>query len=70
MIRFYNAKILTMDGGCDVTEGAVWTDGDKITLVGKEPDALPAFEREINVNGNLLMPKTRLSSKRLLPVRR
>ena len=56
MIRFYNAKILTMDGGCDVTEGAVWTDGDKITLVGKEPDALPAFEREINVNGTLLMP--------------
>ena len=56
MIRFYNAKILTMDGGFDVSEGAVWTDGSKITLVGAEPAERPAFEREIDVRGNLLMP--------------
>ena len=56
MIRFYNAKILTMEQDSQITEGAVWTDGNQIKLVGKEPEQLPAFEREIDVNGNLLMP--------------
>lgn len=56
MIRFYNAKLLTMEGSCAVTEGELWTDGDKISYIGKTPDTLPAFEREIDVKGNLLMP--------------
>ena len=56
MIRFYNAKIMTMADGCSVTAGELWTDGDSISYIGDTPAVLPAFEREINVNGNLLMP--------------
>lgn len=56
MIRFYNAKIMTMAEDCTVQEGELWTDGEKISYIGKTPDELPAFEREINVQGNLLMP--------------
>ena len=31
MIRFYNGKLLALDGGFDVTEREVWVDGDKIS---------------------------------------
>ena len=56
MIRFYNAQIMTMKNGCNVQPGELWTDGDKIRYIGVTPEKLPAFEREINVQGNLLMP--------------
>ncbi|MBQ6041934.1 MAG: amidohydrolase [Oscillospiraceae bacterium] len=56
MIRFYNARILTMADGCEITEGELWTDGDVISYIGETPAELPAFEREINAGGNLLMP--------------
>lgn len=56
MIRFYNATIMTMAEDCSVQSGELWTDGDKISYIGKTPAELPAFEREIDVKGNLLMP--------------
>ena len=56
MIRFYNGKLLTLDGGFDVTEQEVWTDADKIAYVGPPKADMPAFEREIDLRGNLLMP--------------
>ena len=56
MIRFYNAKIMTMDGGTQITEGELWTDGALISYIGETPAEMPAFEREIDVHGNLLMP--------------
>lgn len=56
MIRFYNGKVLAMDGGLDVTEDEVWTDGDRICYVGPANQEMPAFEREIDLRGNLLMP--------------
>lgn len=56
MIRFYNGRILTLANDCTVQRGALWTDGDRIALVGEEPEQLPAFEREIDLQGNLLMP--------------
>ena len=56
MIRFYNANIMTMAEDCTVQQGELWTDGDKISYIGKTPAELPAFEREIDVKGNLLMP--------------
>lgn len=56
MIRFYNAKIMTMNGGTAITEGELWTDGAVIRYIGKTPAELPAFDREIDVQGNLLMP--------------
>ena len=56
MIRFYNTKIMTMADGCGITAGELWTDGDRISYIGETPTELPAFEREIDACGNLLMP--------------
>lgn len=53
-IRFYNAKILTM--GEEVFEGELWVENDKICYVGKETEHEETFDRQINCNGNLLMP--------------
>ena len=56
MIRFFNGKTLTMNGGMDLTADEVWTDGDKIAYVGPAMDSAPPFEREIDLQGDLLMP--------------
>ena len=56
MIRFYNGKVLTFGGGIKVTDGEVWTDGDFVAYVGAAKTAMPAFEREIDLNGDLIMP--------------
>lgn len=53
MIRFYNGLVL--EGGA-VTENEVWTDGTEITYVGSAREDMPAFDRQINLNGDLLMP--------------
>lgn len=47
---------MTMAEDCRIQSGELWTDGDKISYIGKTPAQLPAFEREIDVRGNLLMP--------------
>lgn len=54
MIRFYNGKILTLKNGTEITDDEVWVDGNKIIYVGKKFDERP--DREINLDGNLLMP--------------
>lgn len=54
-IRFYNAKILTMNGNFDIIEGELHTDNDKISYIGKPMNG-DYFDREIDVKGNLLMP--------------
>ena len=44
---------------CSVTSGEVWTDGDKIAFVGTpsaEQLKAASFEREIDLDGDLLMP--------------
>ena len=56
MIRFFNGKLLAMNGDFDIREHEVWTDGDKICYVGPARDDAPVFEREIDLEGNLLMP--------------
>ena len=56
MIRFHNGKVLTMNGGAAVSEQEVWVDGSAISYVGPAKAEMPAFEREIDLNGNLLMP--------------
>ncbi len=53
MIRFYNGRVLE---NLSVTENEVWTDGDRIAYVGPVRDEKPIFEREIDLNGDLLMP--------------
>ena len=56
MIRFFNGKLLAMNGNYDVTGDEVWVDGDKICYVGPAVADAPEFEREIDLGGNLLMP--------------
>lgn len=56
MIRFFNGKLLSLDGGFDVTEQEVWIDGSRIAYVGPAKPDMPGFEREIDLRGNLLMP--------------
>ena len=45
-----------MEEPLNVITGELWTDGEKIAYIGDSPAEKPAFEREIDVNGNLLMP--------------
>ena len=51
--RFYNAKVYTPQG---VIDGEVWVDGNIINYVGKHKKSNQSFDREIDVEGNLLMP--------------
>ncbi|MDR0991619.1 MAG: amidohydrolase [Ruminococcus sp.] len=53
MIRFYNARVLMPD--MSIINGEVITDGAKIDYAGKAQKS-GKFEREINLNGNLIMP--------------
>ena len=55
-IRYYNAKIMTMaDEACSISEGELHTENDRIVYVGEAVEG-GTFDKEINVNGNLLMP--------------
>ena len=55
MIRFYNCKMLTLNNNFDVIDNnEIWVEKDKIVYIGKEKAG--NFEREINCNGNLVMP--------------
>ncbi len=53
MIRFTNGIVLE---GRQVTNHEVWIDGGTIAYVGPARDDAPAFNRTIDLNGNLLMP--------------
>lgn len=54
--RFYNAKILTMADGFNVTEGELWVEDNKIAYVGAPKPSDIKWSREIDVKGNLIMP--------------
>lgn len=65
-IRFYHARILTMEENQKILEGEVWVQEEQIIYVGdgSETDAVYAslgvpcviWDREIDCKGNLLMP--------------
>lgn len=55
-IRLYNGKILTMTEPLSITEGELWIEDDKISYIGTGIDKSEDFDKEINLNGNLLMP--------------
>lgn len=67
-IRLYNAKLLTMEQEREIFDGEVWVFGERIIYVGESgtireiarkcglTDADVAFDREIDCEGNLLMP--------------
>ncbi|MDO5548365.1 MAG: amidohydrolase [Eubacteriales bacterium] len=54
--RFYNARILTMTGDLSPIWGEVWIEGNTITYVGDSKPSDIHWDREINLNGNLLLP--------------
>ncbi len=54
-LRFYNAKILTMENE-EITSGELRTDGAKISYVGAAKTDGDKFDREIDLNGNLIIP--------------
>lgn len=56
MIRFYNGKVLSFHNGLTISDDEVWTDGKLISYIGKAPEKMPVFEREIDLKGDLLMP--------------
>ena len=56
MIRFFNGRVLTMNGSMDITADEVWTDADKISYIGPARADMPEFERQIDLRGDLLMP--------------
>ena len=39
MIRFYHARILTMEEGKDIFDGEIWISGTKIVYTGAEKEA-------------------------------
>ena len=61
-IRFFNARILPLDGATPLFTGELVTDGSKIAFIGEKSSENGPFDREIDCRGNLLMPgfKTRI----------
>lgn len=59
MIRFKNSRVMTMEKDSEIKNAEVWVEDDKICFVGN-PDGNQLkntnFEREIDLEGNLLMP--------------
>lgn len=56
MIRFFNGRLLTLAGGLEITGEELWTEGDQISYIGPTRSDAPRFEREIDLQGDLLMP--------------
>ena len=57
-IRFYNARILTMEENAEIFEGELHTEESRITYAGKgaAPNGEKEWDREIDCAGNLLLP--------------
>ena len=56
MIRFYNGRVLRFEPEMRLTAEEVWTDGSRIAYVGPAKEGFPAFDRQIDLRGDLLMP--------------
>ena len=56
MIRFHNGKILRFSGGMRLTGEEVWVNGGRIAYVGPAREDAPAFERTVDLKGDVLMP--------------
>lgn len=57
-LRLYNAKILPLIKDLEILQGELWVTDEKISYCGTLKDAppFPKFDREINLNGNLILP--------------
>ncbi len=56
MIRFYNGRTLRFEPSLRVTDEEVWVEGGRIAYCGPARGEHPAFERQIDLRGDLLMP--------------
>ena len=56
MIRFYNGRVLRFEPELRVTDEDVWIDGGRIAYVGPARTDKPVFERQIDLQGDLLTP--------------
>ena len=56
MIRFYNGKILRFQPEMALSSDEVWTEGNRIVYTGPAGEEHPAFDRQIDLRGDLLMP--------------
>ena len=60
--RLYNARILSMKDGCELLDGEIWIEGNKISYVGSavSKDGIQKkgikFDTEKDCHGNVLMP--------------
>lgn len=43
-------------GDCSIIEGELWTENERISYVGPARQDMPAFEREIDLHGDLVIP--------------
>lgn len=55
-IRFYNARILPLNGRTPLFSGELIVSGGRIAALGETCDFTGTIDREIDCNGNLLMP--------------
>ena len=56
MIRFYNGRLLRFEPELRLTEDELWVEGGSIAYVGPARADAPAFERQIDLRGDLLLP--------------
>lgn len=57
MIRIYNGKVLKfMDSGIEITQEELWIENQVIVYIGLAQNEHPKFEKEINLDGNIVMP--------------
>lgn len=55
-IRFYNARILTMEPDSEIIRGELHVEGNLISYVGEACDRKRDWDREIDCDHNLLLP--------------
>ncbi len=54
--RFFNARILPIDGVTPLFTGELVTNGSVVSYLGSDGSGLGPFDREIDCRGNLIMP--------------
>lgn len=55
-VRFYHARIATMQTDCSIIEGELWVTNNRISYVGAKKESEILWDREIDCKGNLIMP--------------
>lgn len=55
-IRFYNARIMTVEKDCSIISGELHTNDDIICYIGNEKKDSESFDRQIDCKGNLIIP--------------